>query len=270
MPGSSLYKTLDSELEKELYAFQNEAYKVVPLVGYVEAYQGHTLKFYLSDEMDHHVMVESDVYLEKAQSKPADKEQIAQQFSKFGGTPFYIKHLEVFTDEDVFISIKLMNELRRKALEEIERLRIFRDEAVIIFDDVTSNEVFQEEEKLIVKVHTKDQLQAAIDLGIKEIYYDDILSVKHVKSDVLLIPARKRIVEEDPYPIDQMTVISETGALFVNQNKHDLITDEFVNVTNVYTAALLSHHNVKRITLSAELDKSHVLDFAKRYKQTFG
>ncbi len=270
VPGSYLYKTLDSELEKELYAYQNEGYKVVPLSGYVEAYQGQTLKFYLSDELDHQVMVESDIYLEKAQSKPADKEQIAQQFSKFGGTPFYMDHLEVFTDEDAFISVKLMNELRRKALEKIESIRIYRDDAIIISDEVTSKVVFQDEEKLVVKVHTKDQLQAAIDLGIKEIYYDDILSVKHVKSNVLLIPARKRIVEEEPYPINQTTVISETGALFVNQNKYDLITDEFINVTNIYTAALLSHHHVKRLTLSAELDKSHVLDFAKRYQKAFG
>lgn len=270
VPGSELYKTLDSELEKELYMYQNPDFKIVPLTGYVEAFAGQTLKFYLNDDLGNQVSVEAEGIIEKATNQPILEEQIAQQFSKLGGTPFYLDHLEIYTDQLSFISIKVMNELRREAIKQLSDLRTYREEAVIIDQLPISTAMFEQEEKLVVKIHTKEQLQAAVEMGIEEIYYDDLLRLKHFKSNAKVIPARKRIIEEDPYPITGETVISETGALFVNKDNHPLITDEFVNVTNIYTAALLYKHNVKRITLSAELDKAHVINFSKKYNQAFG
>ena len=57
-----------------------------------------------------------------AQKQPMTQEKIAKQIEKTGGTPFYFSHLSVETDGNSFISITALNELRRKALEQITSL----------------------------------------------------------------------------------------------------------------------------------------------------
>ena len=55
-------------------------------------------------------------------------EKIEKQIKKAGNTPFYFEELEVITKEDVFLSVTALNELRRKALKEVEQeiIRPFR------------------------------------------------------------------------------------------------------------------------------------------------
>lgn len=269
--GSGLYKTLDSELEKELYTYQSEDYKVVPLKGYVKAFSGKPLTFELFDLNHHHIKVTSINPLEMAKTKPLSEEQLAEQFAKLGGTPFYMASLEVLTDHKSFISVGEINQLRRDAIKKLSELSIYRDEPRINPYTLTSIASHDARDALVVKVHTLDQLEAALQSGIEMIYYDDLLE-KDIAGykDIHLIPARKRIIEEDPYPITKETVINELGALYENKDGYALITDEFINVTNIYTAALLSQYHVKRISLSSELDKKHILNFSDQYHQQFG
>ncbi len=267
--GSSIHKTSDKNLEKSLQIYQDEMTQVVPLKGYVKAFIGKPLTFELLDEDHHKVFVSSDKPLEIASKKAVTKNQIIEHFSKFGGTPFYMSDIEVYTDDLCFIPISLMNELRREALEQLSSIRVYRDEPRILNAKLDQSFDFDDQEKLVVKVHTKAQLDAAIKSGIKEIYYDDIISVKDRTEDVTFIKAKKRIIEKRTKPIDAQTVVNEIGSIYLNKDNYPIITDEFVNVTNIHTAALLSNHNVSRITLSAELDKNHILAFSKRYHDTY-
>ena len=268
--GSAIYKTADSLLEKDLQIYQHTGFKIVPLKGYVKAFSGTHLEFELSDELGHTVHVRSHEVLQQALTKPLLKSQLAEQFSKIGGTPFYLETLEVFSDELSFISVSEINQMRREAMDTLSKERMFREDATIRPYVLTSHVNFDDQEKLIVKVRTESQMKTAITAGIKEIYYDDLLEKNlPIVTDVTLIPARKRIIDESPYDIVKPTVISEIGAMYLNQNAYPLITDEFINVTNIYTAALLSHYHVKRLTLSTELDRDHIINFSKRYYHTF-
>lgn len=53
-----------------------------------------------------------------AQSAPIQKEKIEEQFRKTGNTPFEIANLSIEMDENIFIPISKLNEIRRNALEE--------------------------------------------------------------------------------------------------------------------------------------------------------
>ena len=270
-PGSTLYKTLDSDLEKDLVMYQSTAFKIIPITGMLSGFVGKPLTLSLSDG-NHQVDVSAELPLEYAMNQPSTEAQIAQSLSKLGGTPYYFEELSIYTDEASFIPVKQLNEVRRIAIEELSQLRTTRKTPIIQAVEYKNEFNYDARFRLVCRVHTLEQLQTAYRLGIDEIYYEDIIEV-NVKDypNIILKPVTKRIVEEvDGFVIDGPTVVSELGGIYANQKRYPLITDEFVNITNIYTAAVLSRFNVERISLSSELDHDHVLQFSNRYFKQFG
>lgn len=270
-PNSLLFKTLDSDLEKDLVMYQSTSFKLIPITGMVSAFIGKPLTLTLSDG-NHTVEVSAETVLEYATNQPTTEPIIAQGFSKLGGTPFYFDELSIYTDNHCFIPVKQMNEVRRIAIEELSALRIKQDERIIQDFQLQNGFVYKNQPKLVARVHTKDQLESAYKLGLDEIYYEDIIDVD--PNDYPNIPVRpvtKRIIEDvKDFEITGPTMVSELGGIYQNQKRYPIVTDEFVNITNIYTAALISNFNVERISLSSELDNDHVLRFSDRYFKRFG
>ncbi|MDX9807622.1 MAG: DUF3656 domain-containing protein [Acholeplasma sp.] len=270
-PGSILYKTLDSDLEKDLVLYQSTSFKVVPITGMASAFVGQPFTLSLSDG-EHTVEVSSDTSLEYAMNQPATDASIATSLSKLGGTPFYFDELSVYTDGNCFIPIKMLNEIRRIAIEELSALRTHRNTPRVLPYTLKNGFLFNPQFKLTARVHTLEQLNVAYRLGFDEIYYEDIVEVN--PSDYPNTPVRpvsKRIIEDiQGFEIQGPTMVSELGGIHQNQKRYPLITDEFINITNIHTAALISNHNVERISLSSELDQAHVLNFSDRYYKRYG
>ncbi len=82
---------------------------------------------YLDFFIEKRVSVEGEI-VQEAKKQPLTAEKIEKQIKKAGNTPFYFEELEVITKEDVFLSVTALNELRRKALKEVEQeiIRPFR------------------------------------------------------------------------------------------------------------------------------------------------
>lgn len=77
--------------------------------------------------------------VDAAQKQPMTQERIRKQIEKTGETPFFFSELLVQTDGNSFISITELNELRRKALEQLKMVCLqsfFRKEEGKIKDDV--------------------------------------------------------------------------------------------------------------------------------------
>ena len=66
------------------------------------------------------IFLEGDTVPEKALNKPLTKEGLKERVSKCGGTQFFAKKVEVDLDEGLIVSASVINELRRKALDELE------------------------------------------------------------------------------------------------------------------------------------------------------
>lgn len=56
-----------------------------------------------------------------AQSRPLDEETIARQLRKTGNTPFVFEELEIILEDGLFFSMQELNQLRREALEQLEK-----------------------------------------------------------------------------------------------------------------------------------------------------
>ena len=67
------------------------------------------------------ISVKSDQCIEKAQNVPLTNERIKEQLSKLGNTTFYLEKCSIRFPNDGIISIKELNNLRRVAIDELEK-----------------------------------------------------------------------------------------------------------------------------------------------------
>ncbi len=65
------------------------------------------------------ITVTGDI-MEPAKNQPITEEAIAKQLKKLGDTSFKLEYLDISTDEQGFYSLKFINELRRKAIRQLE------------------------------------------------------------------------------------------------------------------------------------------------------
>jgi putative protease len=185
--GSKVLKTSDHQLELSLSKYLDENYKMIPLQGQVIAKANHYLTLTLDDDK-HQVTFTSTEPLSKATTKPVLKNQIVDQFSKLGNTPFYFESLIIDTDEASFISIKEMNELRRSALDAIIQLRTQNQLKTINTKMDLSKNKMDHIPKLIVKVSTKKQFDKAVSSNVDFIYYEDI--IKEITPQDHIVPSK--------------------------------------------------------------------------------
>lgn len=66
------------------------------------------------------VFCESEAIPEKALNKPLTKEGLSERISKCGGTQFYADKIEIDLDDGLIVPASVINELRRRVLEELE------------------------------------------------------------------------------------------------------------------------------------------------------
>ena len=69
--------------------------------------------------MGKNVFVVSETIPQPAQNKPLDKQSIAQQLNKCGGTQFFENDVDIDLDETLFVPASAINALRREALESL-------------------------------------------------------------------------------------------------------------------------------------------------------
>ena len=69
---------------------------------------------------DMHVCSEGAV-VQPAQKRPLTEEEIRRRLMKTGGTPFEFDQLEIFLEEDCYMTVQELNQFRREALDTVER-----------------------------------------------------------------------------------------------------------------------------------------------------
>ena len=106
-------KTQDRKLLNELQKYKE---KKIPITMEIVAKLGEELTLTIAD-FSHHQVVVKGGKVEKALKQPVTKEILARQLSKLGNTPFTasLDDIQIQLEENLFINIKGINELRRLA-----------------------------------------------------------------------------------------------------------------------------------------------------------
>lgn len=89
--------------------------------GHFYAHIGELPRFTLTG--DHRSEAVGEDPLERAKKAKANKDHIRENLGKFDGSVYALKDVELDMDDDVFLPISMVNDLRRRALTEYEKKR---------------------------------------------------------------------------------------------------------------------------------------------------
>ena len=251
--NAKVYKIKDFIFNEKInQILTNKEYKKLPINLIFLAKVQQNLKIQLFFE-DYKIEEELDYKVEKSLTYPTTKENISNQLSKLNDTPYYLNSLEILMDENVFIPIKLINELRRKVVEKLNSLRL--DFKVSLKDQkkIKVKSYQLKKPTITVQVSSLKQYGVVKKLGIKHIYFNNI------------------VLRNNPsYVNDQEILIGGYGAIekYHNQNK-TLVADSSFNVSSYLDVPLLSSFDVDRITLSTEINKEHINNLVNNYFNEF-
>ena len=119
----TIHKPSYSGIDETFAASIYEKYVKQPLKaevsGYVTLKKGQPAALQLMFK-DKCVYCEGNI-VDSAQKRPVGRADVEKQLNKTGNTDFIFSVLEIDMDEDIFIPLKALNELRRQAFEELEQ-----------------------------------------------------------------------------------------------------------------------------------------------------
>lgn len=124
--GSTVYRTHDKKLmdslKKESESGTLKPKIPVSLTSILAS--GKPARLEIKDSDSNVVAVESEYLVEKAEKLPTSKARIEKQLIKLGNTLFEAAELNVSVEGEIFIPVGQLNELRKKAVLQLENLRI--------------------------------------------------------------------------------------------------------------------------------------------------
>ncbi|MBQ6497243.1 MAG: U32 family peptidase [Bacilli bacterium] len=253
-------KTGDYLLGKE---FENIHERKINISITVKAKLNSNLIIEMSDGQNI-VKAEEDV-IEESINNPITEESIKKQLTKLGNTPFICISFNIDIDNNIFIQIKRLNDLRRELVDQLIGKRINYDNNYLKKEIKVTKTNYKSNKKTTCSVMTEEQLKACLELKVDRIYVNNIdLYKKYNNSNVYFyLP---RCLYEIENNLQERSLVSD----FACYNDYEVIGNYPLNVTNIYTAYYLSKIGINKLTLSVELTESEINDFVTKYKEKFG
>lgn len=208
---------------------------------------GEKIKLSFDDNINE-VNIISDYIVEKSvNNKTNDK--IKEQLNKLGNTIYKINNFDLQIDDNVFIPIQVLNDLRRKLTTMLNDKRLYKIPFIKKEYQIQLNDYKKEEN--INYLITKNYHEGHINFVKEQDYH---LLNKGIKKLNNVITHHKEY--------DELLLISELGSL----NKYkNFYTDYTFNVTNSYAVAFLHSMGSQMVTLSYELNDNQIESLIKNY-----
>lgn len=233
--------TLDSKLNEEINNIISSNQRKVLVKAKFIAKEDKQITFELTDFINK-VVVISENKVTKALNKPITKEEIKEKLNKIKDTVYKYESLDIEIDDNIFIPLNIINDLKRKAFEELNNKRLYK----IPYKrcEYKRNVKSYPKEKLLNILIFKDE-----DIDSLKKKYDYIYSSNNIDNTILLLP---RVIDKYKENYNKDVLVGDIGYF----NKHKgCITDTSFNVVNSYTVAFLHSLGAERVTLSYELTK---------------
>ena len=237
----------------------------------------------------HHVQVQGAV-VEPAMKQPLSEARIRKQMEKTGNTPFVFEQLDIQTDEQGFLSMQSLNELRRDGLAALGQTCLesyFRElPKRQTIRSAEEEEESQEAMHLYVAAETWDQIkEAAVRKGVDGICFDlslvwgDSLPEKIRYMAEFIHESGKECYLTMPYVLRNKTLEQAEEAIFCTADcldgflvrnleslglfkkkhlLHKVVCDFSVYSMNDTAKGFLDHLGVKRTTIPLELNEGEI------------
>ncbi|MGL5977876.1 MAG: peptidase U32 family protein [Erysipelotrichaceae bacterium] len=249
--NARIVKTSDVQQLKQLSAAYLREERKVEITMEAQFYLGCPAMLTLRDQDGNEAFVQSDWVIEASQKQPMDRERIQAQLEKLGATTFVSKETKILGDDSCFISIKLLNELRRDAVESLTQLRLQRNVLIPNLQQLTTPEQVQSE-TVIIEVTTLAVYEALKDFDVcfwvsNRTLYEDL----KLDSRVHFQETR---VQKRAYETAGQAVVGEVGGLLHGGS----VADYSFNVTNAHSLSMLHREGMPLVILSKECDLAQI------------
>jgi len=289
------YKVYDKKLaEKVAEAYSGKMHKRVPLYAEFNLTYGRPIELLMWDDEGIKFKVEGSRAAEEANKVVLTPEKVLEQLEATGNTPFYLERAEVEMEDQLFVPISEINDVRRKAIEAISAERIesrkklcpdersFKSRIESILDEPI-NEIKADKPKLSIYVPDFEVVKAIKDLNFSRIYIpsnefykerviprivEDL--VKNGKEVFIAFPriTAKNEMDKIYENIKKIEGYGFSGALVGNFGlakmfkilKNFKIHGDFsLNVLNRFAVKALGDCGMDGVTISQELEMSQIL-----------
>ena len=244
-------KTLDSNLIKEINGYE---YPKIPIRISAKAFVGDKLFVSITDN-ENHFEVYGNV-IEKALNSPTTKDRIESQLLKLGDTPFSGEAI-VETDNETFIPIQELNELRRELTSKLIDARENKKKEFIEKEyEIVSKESI-DSFNVNVLVRNEEQLVEVLKYKVNYVYvtdYDLYIKYKHLGN---IYYVTDRVKEKHNFNNDNLLCTS-LSAVYKYKDNNNIISDSYLNVVNSYSVNYLKDLGVKQVCLSYEIYNNHI------------
>ncbi|MCC6546652.1 U32 family peptidase [Candidatus Sumerlaeota bacterium] len=290
--GDRIWKTSDPTMDAELAASYAEGriHHHRPVRAHVAGAIGKPLELTLTDEFGRTATVQDTHPAEAALKRPLTREVLAEQVGRMGNTPFILEHLDATLHGDVMVPLSRLNELRRRAVEELiakRRTPPARRAHTTALVEMRSATFEQTEApttpRLSVLCRSLEQVRASVAHGGIHTIYTDFEDIRLHKEARELIPrdgprfapATLRIVKPGEAGFVRVLLQSQPDALLVRNLSSwhilraedpgiEVIADYSMNIANDLTARLLHRHGFHVLTPSYDLNITQLLEMMKR------
>ena len=234
------YKDLEDNLEKEFRRFRMD----------LKVYAYPDSKLVIDAEgLGCSYLYESEDILGEAISNPTTREQVVKQLSRLNDTVFTLGDVE-FEEYNAFIPVKMLNNARREIVQGLYDAKISSKERGTREPEAKEKISFPTQRPYITaSVTTKEQYDACVSCGIKEVYFDNIIRRNQITYD-------EREGE---------LLIGGYGGIYHYRNRNPFVTDYSLNVVNSTSCHQLYRLGAKRVTLSYELNKKQIGELIDAY-----
>lgn len=254
-------KTIDYKLQQELKKLPD---KKIPVSIKIIAHINQPLEVIMSDEKN--IVRNNSIIVEKAINSPLTKEQLIKQLTKFGNTPFSLLSLESEIDDNIFLSIKEINNVRRILIDSLIEKRTQIKNKIIINDLSFEKIDIIPTHNIAASVMNEAQLEACLDMKVSRIYVKDknlYKKYQHNKQIYYEVPRCNNSIFKE---LEEKNLISDYFDFNIDKK---IIASYGLNVFNIYTAYYLYKQGIKTVTLSPELSTEEVSSFIKDYYNKF-
>lgn len=290
--GDKVYKSFDKALDDKLKRFKETVQKT--LNASVVAQLGKPVEFKV-ELNDIEVALKGEV-VEPASKLPTTKEVVIEKLSKTGGTPYKLNFTDVIVDDNVFINIKSLNELRREALEKFLQLEIesYKHSAELSnYNTKTASEV-NGKGKQTISVDIKDAsyLNEVLDTNIAKLTLPlSIVTINSIKENAekikdksikIYLKLPKVELNEDEIIVDGLLQEAEivldliTGFEVCNYGEYEQVKKynkkivgdyNFTVYNNLTKDFLCKELGFEKVTLSPELNHKELSSLADRFSE---
>lgn len=255
-------KTYDIKLNQE---YETLPKRNIDVSVTVKAKIGSKLMINISDGVNSCFSYASIV--EEAKNAPISKDRIKKQVEKMGNTPFICKNTIIDMDDNIFISIKELNELRRLIISKLI------DKRISCKDDFLKKDISFEKIDLkytsftTVSVYNEEQLKKCLELGVERIYANNYQLYKKYSKNNNVYLKTKRCSFNILNNLEKNSLVGDYFDFSLDTN--NLVGDYPLNVYNIYTAYYLYKMGLNIVTLSLELSNYEIDKFISSFKNKF-